>query len=96
MSSGEADAYTFTVNSNTTPINDWWTPSTTTWTTGTSYIYMYQITCPRCEHLNWGQVDQIITCKGERQARNNKRVSCGARIKAVLDTVDYEVPVANP
>lgn len=101
MSSGEADVITFTVNGNHTyPTigDDWWKTSSTYsnvyWST--SPVYYYQITCPKCNTLNWAEVDRIITCKGETQARNNRKVPCGARIKAVLEQVDFEVPVTKP
>lgn len=102
MSSGEADVITYTVNNTSTwPTNeyDWWNvyPATNTvsWNY-TSPVYYYQITCPKCRHLNWAAVDQVITCKGETTARNNRTVACKAKIKAVLEQVDYEIPVTKP
>jgi hypothetical protein len=101
MSSGEADVVTFTVNSNSTyPIDGEWYKNTSSYNnmswSYTSPVYYYQITCPKCRHLNWAEVDKIITCKGETTARNNRTVACKAKIKAVLEQVDYEIPVTKP
>lgn len=47
-------------------------------------IYKYQIFCPRCETPNWLELDKIEVCT---------KVKCGAKLKAVTQRVDYEVPV---
>lgn len=58
------------------------------WTTGTyyygSYIYLYQIKCPKktCGTYNWLQLDIIKPCS-----------NCGAKLKAVNNQPDYEIPV---
>lgn len=92
MSGGESDAIrevwvTNTDTANTANITSTYYPSTyyPSYTyTYPSTIYMYQITCPKrgCRVMNWGQLDHIITCKG-----------CGSKLKAVSQTVDFEVPV---
>lgn len=99
MSSGEADVINFTIKGNSTINEDWWKNTSTysnIYWNNTNTVYYYQITCPKCNTLNWAEVDKIITCKGETQARNNRKVPCGARIKAVLEQVDFEVPVTKP
>lgn len=45
-------------------------------------IYMYQLKCPQCKKMNWGQLNIEITCKG-----------CKSTLKAVSKTVDYEIEV---
>ena len=102
MSSGESDVITFTVNnasSYPTIGDEWWKATSTYNNFSYSYnysVYYYQITCPKCQTLNWAEVDKVITCKGEYQARNNRKIPCGAKIKAVLEQVDFEVPVTKP
>ena len=107
MSSGEADTFSIRItgdSATTTSYGDWtktFATSTTEWSPTYWYnynysVYYYQITCPKCKTLNWAEVDKIVTCKGTTQARNNRTVSCGAKLKAVLDTVDYEIPVTKP
>lgn len=96
MSSGEADSYHITVDDTsvnnidffTTP-NTWatWTQPSTTWTF-TSPIYMYQLTCPKCKKMNWGELDKIVTCSGKVGRKN-----CQAKLKAVKEKVDYEINV---
>jgi hypothetical protein len=56
-----------------------------------TYIYLYQITCPKCSTMNWAQVDNVVVCQGML----GKKL-CGARLKAVIDQVDYEIPVVKP
>ena len=59
----------------------------TTWPTYWTYpttIYMYQITCPKCETMNWMQLDKVTPC-----------TKCKSKIKAVTEKVDYEVPVTT-
>lgn len=103
MGSGEADAIrevpiknyyspSTTTTSNST-INstfqfdyDWnkytW-PNTTYWT-NTIYVDRYQVKCPEkgCKTFNWLVVDRITPCK-----------NCGAKLKAVIEQADFEVPV---
>jgi hypothetical protein len=69
--------------------NTWSTPFTTTWSYGTTVtVYMYQLICPRCFQPNWCELDKTITCKGKVS-----RKACNATLKAVKETVDFEVPV---
>jgi phage FluMu protein Com len=109
MSSGEADTFSIKITGEyPEPVQrhgDWTSSMTTTTEWSPTYwynynwatsIYYYQITCPKCKTLNWAEVDKIVACKGTTQARNNRVVSCGAKLKAVLDTVDYEIPVTKP
>jgi hypothetical protein len=51
-------------------------------------VYKYQVICPRCSTTSWAEVDETITCTGSFKAGE-----CGARIKVVLERVDYEVEV---
>ena len=44
-------------------------------------IYKYQLICPRCGKTNWAEIDKVVVC------------ACGARLKAVTNKVDYEIPV---
>ena len=85
------DGHTNTIaNSNTTSASyswDWYQTPSTSWYYY-SPIYMYQLTCPRCKKMNWGQLDQITECSG-----NYKGYPCKAKIKAVSRKVDYEVEV---
>lgn len=67
--------------------NTWTTPYTTTWTY-TNTVYMYQLLCPRCSTPNWGELDKIIICKGKIG-----RKLCSAKLKAIKEVVDFEVPV---
>lgn len=55
----------------------WTYPITTT-------VYKYQIICPAkgCGTSNWLELDVITPC-----------TKCGAKLKAVSEKVDYEVPV---
>lgn len=46
------------------------------------YIYFYQIFCPRCETVNWLQLEQLKACK-----------KCGSTLKAVSHKADYEIEV---
>jgi hypothetical protein len=85
------------MTSNNSIISDNWyyiptttsTPSYTyTWHTCTcsnpKVIQKYQLICPSCETTNWGQIDEIITCKNAH---------CGATLKAVQNPVNYEIVV---
>lgn len=47
-------------------------------------IYKYQIICPRCHTNNWLELDKITMCT---------KTKCGAKLKAVINQADYEVPV---
>jgi phage FluMu protein Com len=49
-------------------------------------IYKYQVKCPRCNTMNWLELDKITTCTGPKRL-------CGAKLKAVTKQADYEVPV---
>lgn len=60
--------------------NAWW--PTQHYTYGSTTIYMYQITCPKCATMNFMQLETIIPCK-----------KCKSRIKATQQKYDYEVPV---
>lgn len=78
----------------TTPINDnwWWyqkpldtTPVTnvSNWTVSyPTYIYMYQIKCPKCKTMNWLKLDTITPC-----------TKCEAKLKAVSEQAEYEIAV---
>lgn len=50
--------------------------------TNTTYIYMYQIKCPKCSAMNFMQLDTIIPCK-----------KCKSKLKATQQKYDFEVPV---
>ena len=87
--------YEISISPNSGDINPYWDyttsfPNTTTYYnySYTATIYMYELNCPRCKHRNWGEIDKIIECKGKIGKRN-----CGAKLKAVSQIVDYEVPV---
>jgi len=95
------NSITTTIN---TPSTTWWDDSyARQWTSGTySYtyattIYMYQLICPRCKTTNWGQVDTVVECKGMLPSRIRGRKvveeKCGAKLKAVSQPVDFEIPV---
>lgn len=47
-------------------------------------IYLYQIFCPKknCNTANWLKLDTITPC-----------TKCGAKLKAVMESADYEIPV---
>jgi hypothetical protein len=49
-----------------------------------SVIYKYQVKCPKssCKTNNWLEIDKVKPC-----------VKCGAKLKAVLNEADYEIPV---
>lgn len=73
----------------TTTNSTWNGTSTFTWPniyyyTYPSTIYLYQIKCPRtrCKTFNWLQLDTITPCR-----------ACGAKLKAVSQTADYEIEV---
>jgi hypothetical protein len=66
----------------------WTSPYTTTWSYGTTTVYMYQLICPRCFEPNWGEIDAVVTCSGKIG-----RKTCGAKLKAIKEKVDFEVPV---
>lgn len=74
---------------------DWYPRTTyTSYVSWTTTVYMYQLICPRCGKTNWGQIDTVVECSGELKTfGSKKRVKCGAKIKAVKEKVDYEVPV---
>lgn len=100
MSSGEADAYRVTItntaktgsNSNYYPHDTWTNPTTSTYSWSYTYpIYYYQVTCPKCKNTLWAEQDKITTCEGKLA-----RKICGAKIKAVIEQVDYEIPVIKP
>lgn len=99
MGSGEGDAVReITVNNTAnTPIGNGITTTTaypydTYWGTGVSTwsypyyitVYKYQIKCPvrACKTRNWLEIDKITPC-----------TSCGAKLKAVSEQADFEVPV---
>jgi len=87
MSSGEADAYTLTVNGYTPTVTS--TPYYWNYSFSSPHtVYYYQIRCPRCQKMNWAELDKIIECRGEY-----KRRECGASLKAVNESVDFEVPI---
>jgi len=67
--------------------NNWSTGNTMSWSYTTT-VYMYQLVCPRCFETNWGEIDKIVTCKGKLSKR-----ACGAKLKAIKEKVDFEVPV---
>lgn len=48
------------------------------------HIYLYQVKCPKrsCKTNNWLQLNVITPCR-----------KCGARLKAVNEQADFEVPV---
>lgn len=45
-------------------------------------VYMYQITCPKCEKKTFGELDTVVTCK-----------KCKSTIKLVSKKTDYEVAI---
>lgn len=99
MSSGEADAYTITLTNTTKPDFTYggWYPqdtSSSTYYTSWSYtypVYYYQVTCPRCKNILWAEQDKITECQGKIG-----RKACGAKIKAVIEKIDFEIPVVKP
>jgi hypothetical protein len=95
----DSETYTVTVDSTaiTTPVVDingtitnsyWWDGYTnypyTGWTYYPQTIYKYQIICPRCKTSNWLELDTIVACAGKK---------CNAKLKAVTQQADYEIPV---
>lgn len=96
----EDKVYSLDVSNVSTSFNfdyngDWWKDTTSPYTiignstfSYTNTVYMYQLICPRCKTTNWGQVNQVVTCSGKVG-----RKACTAKIKAIKDVVDYEVPV---
>jgi hypothetical protein len=68
----------------------WTQPNTYTWSYA-STVYMYQLICPRCNTTNWGQIDKTITCSGKVGPKSKQY--CGAKLKAIKEVVDFEVPV---
>lgn len=81
MGSGESDIYynQHTLNQSTTQTHvtggyDFeWYPS--------NKIYMYQLTCPACNLLNWCEIEKTVKCL------------CGAVLKAVSTAADYVITV---
>lgn len=65
----------FPCTCSTTFFNTWTYPST---------VYMYQLKCPQCKKMNWGALNQEISCKG-----------CKSTLKAVSKRVDYEIAVED-
>ena len=63
------------------------TGSTITWNPPVT-VYRYQVTCPKCKHLNWAELDTVIWCAGK-----TKKGECNARLRVVSEVVDYEVAV---
>lgn len=61
------------------------TPFTSTWTYGT-YIYLYQIKCPKrgCKTNNWLELGKVTPC-----------IECGSKLRAVAaeDIADFETVV---
>lgn len=47
-------------------------------------IYKYQVACPKCDTMNWLELDKIETCKGNK---------CKVSLKAVSKKVDYEIAI---
>lgn len=47
-----------------------------------TYVYMYQIRCPKCDTMNFMPLETITPCK-----------KCKSRLKATTQKLDYEVPV---
>jgi hypothetical protein len=45
-------------------------------------VYMYQLKCPKCKKMNWGELDKVIECK-----------QCRSSLKAVSKKVDFEIPI---
>jgi hypothetical protein len=76
-------------NTNSTSVNS-------TFDTSTGYynytytwpytVYLYQIKCPirACKTMNWLELDKIKPC-----------TKCGARLKAVSEQADFEIPVGT-
>lgn len=54
------------------------------WYSTPEYIYLYQVKCPKrgCKANNWLQLDRVTPC-----------TKCGAKLKAVSDKVDFEIPI---
>ena len=90
------DTNDFRNNTTYTGFDAWSTAGTSTiqWS---ATVYMYQLTCPKCNTMNWGQLNTEITCKGKlpNRIRGRKVVEqyCGATLKAVTKKADYEVEV---
>ena len=90
--------YEIQVNNNSVTTSDsytgdWWNPTTTPtypqytyWYNYSPTIYMYQIKCPKCQTMNWAQLDTIKICTGNK---------CVAKLKAVSNQADYEIPVTT-
>ena len=105
MGSGEGDAIRITVDTSTLPkqseitttngfTNDWSQTSSPTWyyqypyynyyVTYPTTIYKYQVKCPKsgCKKFNWLELDVTTRC-----------YNCGARLRAVSDVPDFNIPI---
>lgn len=70
----------FKITPNTTPTYSYWSsvyPTT---------IYMYQLQCPECKAMNWGQLDTTVECKNKK---------CKATLRAVTTKPDHVIEVAQ-
>lgn len=75
------------------PQSDNWNNYYSNWTY-TNTIYLYQIICPRCNSQNWGEIDKVVQCKGIiPAAKRTRKQICNAKLKAIKEKVDFEVPV---
>jgi hypothetical protein len=97
MGSGEADGVKYMSTTGYIPPS--YTPYTPTPKTDTTnsvnwyysssepkVIYMYQLECPSCETLTWGQLDSIVKCANG---------SCEVTLRAVSKLADYEVEITT-
>ena len=86
------ETYNVAVNSGDPPVyryDNWTIPTSSTYSWSyTTTVYMYQLICPRCFEPNWGEIDKVVTCKGKISKK-----ACGAKLKAIKEVVDFEVPV---
>lgn len=78
----------------------WWQPTTTGGTSTITFAgrdhYYYQITCPKCGHKNWCELNETVTCEGiksQERRPGGKKTICGAVLKAVSEVVDNPIQV---
>jgi len=74
---------TETIYDVTIEYSDWWNPAYPTVMPQSNFytnytwpvtVYMYQMRCPSCKKMNWGQLDITIECKNTK---------CKAKLRAV-------------
>lgn len=82
---GAQSTTNFGSNTFTTHVCGYWCNHTTAYPTYYSYptyIYLYQIVCPKCEISNFIELEKIIPC-----------TSCSATLKATAEIPDFTVSV---